>query len=277
LAEAAAPEPVDAQIALLFDLLGPPALLKTEDRDVFLALLRHVFKALAPSEPLDQFDLYSLVKTLWHGLRLERWRVGLLDGAMQDAVFEVITRAIEQRSRGPGDLDRSHRRAGALARGWGEGTPEMVAAVRRDLRRLGLSEAMLEARVVTENLGAIERLGTLIEKNTAQYTRDRRDLEQRLALQRNSAGPSGVGNGPDLSPRFIDETGDAASPHREAGSSDGQGHRSGAGQKGGRSEGHDARLRQGQDEDYPGGGDGEDDHQDVDRAHGQDGPGPDGA
>lgn len=61
------------------DLLGPPALLKDEDPDVFEELSARISAMLKPADILEQIWVRDFVYFVWEQQRLRRIKVSLLD------------------------------------------------------------------------------------------------------------------------------------------------------------------------------------------------------
>jgi hypothetical protein len=160
-----------AELVRLYELLGPPALLTSEDPRAFDRLYAEVRRALLPRSFIEEMEVRDIVETAWQMRRLVAARSGVLDGAFEDAVADVLHDIVSPRWI---EINGKRRRAG---------DSQAQQALRQRLLQAGLTEATLHGRALADYGETLERFEDLIDRLLARRDRLLREMERRRAGQ----------------------------------------------------------------------------------------------
>jgi hypothetical protein len=131
-----------------------PALLTTESRKDFLCLRKAYYDEIQPSNAIERHFVNWIVMLAWEVLRLLRIKAGLINGALLEALKNLLEQALSSD-------EFEHHAAEDLARRWF--VDDVVKAeVATLLARLGLDEASIEAEAYRLRAAEIESVDRLL-------------------------------------------------------------------------------------------------------------------
>lgn len=125
----------------LTELLGEPALLKSEDARLYRHLKREIDALIKPENILDEMRVLDITNSVWESQRFRRHLVGLVEGERARALSHLVMPLV--------DLD--HQKAFELANHYYAGTEKQKATAARTLAQFGISDDQIEARASVSN------------------------------------------------------------------------------------------------------------------------------
>jgi hypothetical protein len=124
------------------DVFGKPALLRSEDANLYDALFARVVVAARPRDPFEWILLKDYADLAWEVFRLRRAKAGLVNGEQRSAVIMLLQKS----GLTLGLRDQWH------------SNPDFKAAVLKQLADGGIDEEVVTAEAI---VGACQRLGAL--------------------------------------------------------------------------------------------------------------------
>jgi hypothetical protein len=163
----APPDPATVVVApTMLDLFGKPPLLRSEDANLYDALLSRVVAAARPRDPFEWMLLKDYADLAWEIFRLRRAKMGLIDGRHRSAVLAMLHKLGFNL---------------ALAAEW-HSNPEVKATLLKRLADCGIDEEIITAEAI---VGGLDRLGALDARIAAAEQRRNAALHE---IDRHRAG-----------------------------------------------------------------------------------------
>lgn len=152
------PSRIKRHDALLDGLYTGATLLPDEDGDAYDALQKSVVKSLQPRTTLERALTLEVAAKTWDIMRLQRYRMHLIQSGLADAVEDMLAPTVEP-SMIPSLSDDT-----GIKRGWLKRNPAVLAAVKQQLKLQKLGADHLYARAYVRVLPTLERLDKQIEQ-----------------------------------------------------------------------------------------------------------------
>ncbi len=177
----------DHSIDPTLDLFGEPALLKGEDKALYLKLRAAVAANLEPKTFADWTIVHDQTSKLWEEQRLKRATAALIDGAQPEAL-EILLRpfsaAMEFINESPSDI----------ARNYFSGDPKDKKEAILSVTHNGITPAQIQAKAMEIRSGGlqmIERMGVNRENGRRMLRKEhelrRKERERQRAANDNAA------------------------------------------------------------------------------------------
>jgi hypothetical protein len=122
-------------------LLGEPALLKSEDANLYQCLKLEVEAYVNPQNIVEQMRVMDITNSAWESHRFRRHLVGLVEGERARALSHLVMPLV--------DLD--HQKAFELANHYYAGSEKQKAIAARTLAQFGITDDQIEARASVSN------------------------------------------------------------------------------------------------------------------------------
>lgn len=152
------PSRIKRHDALLDGLYTGATLLPDEDGEAYDALQKSVVKSLQPRTTLERALTLEVAGKTWDIMRLQRYRLHLIQSGLADAVEDMLGPVME-----PSSFYGLSSDSGIKHR-WLNRDPNVLAAVKQHLKLQKLGADHLHARAYVRVLPTLERLDKQIEQ-----------------------------------------------------------------------------------------------------------------
>jgi hypothetical protein len=152
----------------LIEILGPPALLESEDAGAYDAMHDQVREAVAPTDVIEEIWVRDIVDLVWETLRLRRLRAKLIDAARGRALWKLLE------DLGVGYTDRND-----LVGKWVNRQVGARKEVDKLLKKAGFDADTIVARTLAARIDDVEPIDRMIMQGETRRNAVLREIDRR--------------------------------------------------------------------------------------------------
>jgi hypothetical protein len=184
----------------LMELLGEPALLKSEDATLYRRLKREIEVLIKPENILDEMRVMDITNSVWESQRFRRHLVNIVEGERARALIHLVMPFVE--------LD--HEKASGVAQHYYGGDSSRKTLATKTLAQWGITDHQIEARAVVSNRDSVAILNRGISVREImrkailkEIARDKRRAEKSQRKSKKPEANTNVVDAPTTQPEDV--------------------------------------------------------------------------